>query len=216
MPSFTYTRDIPFSTNNPSNDQPIMQTNTNSIDSLIAVDHYSFGSAGNLDGFHKQVTLPISSVIPTIAANQGSVYTKTVTTDTAHTESSLFYSPDTTGNEYQLTRTISTQFSTFSANVAYGTPPATFSQVGGWTFLPGGMLYQYGFFSKTGALGTSGTIQFPVPFLTFVSSINMTLYRNSGNQSLTLSSTTVPTLSNFSFLTSSAGSDGIFWFAIGK
>ncbi len=51
----TYTRDIPDAPNNPSVDQGPMKTNTNSIDTIIAVDHYTF--ADTPSGTHKQVTL---------------------------------------------------------------------------------------------------------------------------------------------------------------
>lgn len=51
--SFTYTRDIPDGPHNPSNDQPDMQTNTNSIDNLIAIDHVSFNSA--ISGYHTTI-----------------------------------------------------------------------------------------------------------------------------------------------------------------
>lgn len=213
MPNFSYNINIPDAPNNPSNDQPKMKINTNSIDSIIGVDHFSFGTGK--DGWHQQVTLPISLVIPTITAGQGSLYTKTATTATAHTESTLFYSPDTTENQYQLTRTISTNFTNFSTNNAYGTPPAGFTQTGGWTFLPGGMLVQYGFFGKTGATGSSGQIQFPQAWTTSNFSIQMLLFRNSGNQSIALDSTIPPTTTTFNFLTSSSGSDGISWLAVG-
>lgn len=55
MPNFTYTDDIPFASHNPSTDQPKMQVNTNSIDNLIAVDHFSFND--NNGGLHKKVSL---------------------------------------------------------------------------------------------------------------------------------------------------------------
>ncbi len=51
----TYTLNIPDAPNDPSADQGPMQTNTNSINTLIAVDHYSF--ADTPSGTHKQVTL---------------------------------------------------------------------------------------------------------------------------------------------------------------
>jgi len=61
MPTFTYFDNIPAGPNNPSVDQPNMQTNTNSTDGIINVDHYSFEQS-NLDGWHKQVTLPANNV----------------------------------------------------------------------------------------------------------------------------------------------------------
>ena len=51
----TYTRDIPDAPNNPSVDQGPMKTNTNSIDTLVAVDHYTFADIPS--GTHKQVTI---------------------------------------------------------------------------------------------------------------------------------------------------------------
>ncbi len=51
----TYTRDIPDAPNNPSVDQGPMKINTNSIDTIIAVDHYTFADVPS--GTHKQVTL---------------------------------------------------------------------------------------------------------------------------------------------------------------
>lgn len=70
MPNFTYTTNIPAASHNPSADQPIMQTNTNSIDSLIQVDHYSFND--NNGGYHKQVNL-VNEANPGTPAGVGSV-----------------------------------------------------------------------------------------------------------------------------------------------
>lgn len=50
-----YNLNIPDAPNNPSDDQPKMQENTNSIDSLVAIDHYTFADA--TAGQHKQITL---------------------------------------------------------------------------------------------------------------------------------------------------------------
>lgn len=50
----TYITGIPAANNNPSNDQPNMLTNTNSIPVVLAVDHHAFND--NNGGYHKQVT----------------------------------------------------------------------------------------------------------------------------------------------------------------
>lgn len=208
MPLFSYNLNIPDAPNNPSSDQPLMKTNTNNIDAIIDEDHYSFDEANG--GLHRQVRMPVSGVIPAgVIAASGTLYTKT------SGEGTLFYTPDTTGDEYQLTRTITASTAQFSTNAAYGTPPAGFTQIGGWTFLPGGMLMQYGFFGKAGALGSSGQVQFPVTWTTGAYSINLTLYRTSGDQSLTLDSGTAPTTTTFNFKSSSSGSEGLYWTAIG-
>lgn len=69
MPNFTYTTDIPDGPNNPSFDQPKMKTNTNSTDSIIEVDHYSFND--NLGGYHKIVDFVNQGVIPATPAGVG-------------------------------------------------------------------------------------------------------------------------------------------------
>ncbi len=100
MPLFTYERDIPDAPNNPSADQPDMKINTNSIDSLIGVDHYSFNQ--NLGGLHKQSVYqertPIPSTIPTTAVDQGAVYTKE-----SNGTTNLFFRAESNGQEIQLT-----------------------------------------------------------------------------------------------------------------
>jgi hypothetical protein len=68
---FIYTDDIPASGNNPSVDQPKMKVNTNSIDSLIAVDHISFNTDGS--GIHKQVTL-LNESAPGLGDGDGVLY----------------------------------------------------------------------------------------------------------------------------------------------
>ncbi len=137
MATFPYNLNIPDADNNPSEDQPDMQENTNSINQLINVDHFSFSQMDD-DGEHRQVTLPIrgggSGTIPTgrIAA-EGTLYTKT-----GSGETQLFYTPDASTNEYQLTRCITGNFATFAING------------NGWTFLPGGMLLKYGLVPAVG------------------------------------------------------------------
>lgn len=132
MPTFNYTNDIPFSTHNPSTDQPDMLVNTNSIDSIINVDHYSFEQANN-DGWHKQSTYVAQSA-PTTASLQGAVYTK----DIGAGVTQLFYRRESNGTEIQLT--------------GPGTP--TFGATNGYTFLAGGLLLQWG--STTSGLTSTG------------------------------------------------------------
>ena len=49
-----YYTDIPAGSHTPGRDRPLMTTNTNSINSIIAIDHYTFGTGS--DGKHKQIT----------------------------------------------------------------------------------------------------------------------------------------------------------------
>lgn len=69
MTSFTYYSNIPNAPDNPSFDQPLMQINSQSINSLMAVDHVTFNttgptapSAGQSGGQHLQVTFNSKNV----------------------------------------------------------------------------------------------------------------------------------------------------------
>ena len=63
---FAYNLNIPDGPNNPSVDQPKMKVNTNSIASLIDVDHFGFNQ--NNGGLHKQVNL-VNEASPTLQGN---------------------------------------------------------------------------------------------------------------------------------------------------
>lgn len=84
MPTnFTYTQNIPLATNKPSVDQPNMKINTNSINSIVAVDHLSFGQAtGTLsDGYHKVIHFSNQPADPAAIVGTGQLYTKTILGD---------------------------------------------------------------------------------------------------------------------------------------
>lgn len=86
MSIFAYTRDIPDAPNNPSNDQPKMKINNNSVDDLLSVDHVSFNDSPG--GTHLQSTYsskntPVAQLDP-----QSVVYTAN---GTAVTIADLFY-----------------------------------------------------------------------------------------------------------------------------
>jgi hypothetical protein len=87
--SIPYNLNIPASGNNPSNDQPDMQTNTNSINTLVAIDHYTFSD--NPAGTHKQITFPNNNVITSgsLAGLSSAVFSNAGTAD--NSTSQLFY-----------------------------------------------------------------------------------------------------------------------------
>lgn len=215
MPNYTYIRDIPFATHNPSADQPDMQQNTNATDSLIGEDHFSFND--NEGGLHRKTRLfnGGAATVPTgIAGNMGTLYTNLVATKGVTTESSLMYVPDGfTTDTYQLTRTITADFPTFSTNGPYGTPAAPIvTQNGGWTFLPGGLLFQYGLAGPFTA--SPGTIEFPVAFTSGVYSVIVTSQAAGGSRVYVVNAVG---LTSFTVSTATTGvSTNIYWTAIGK
>lgn len=203
MPFFDYNRDIPDGPHNPSTDQPDMKVNTNSTDDIIDVDHYSFQQ--NNGGLHKQVTMPILSVIPPgRPASSGTLYTKT--------GSQLYYTPDASAFEVQMTRAQVANSGTFANNTNYATNAnGTFN--GGWTFLPGGLLLQYGTIT-TPKDSSTGTATFPIAFTGTPFSITISISRvpfSSSSQFFY-----VGALSNTGFtFSNTTNTNTIYWMALG-
>lgn len=88
MSLFTYNRDIPDGPNNPSNDQPKMQVNTNSIDDLLAIDHVSFNVTTAPNGTHLQTTFSSKNAAGAQIDPQSVLYTGN---GTASTVAEMFY-----------------------------------------------------------------------------------------------------------------------------
>jgi len=64
MPAFTFYENIPQATDVIAQSQPQLLQNFKSTDGILDVDHYTFESAGMAsgdDGYHKQITLPLTT-----------------------------------------------------------------------------------------------------------------------------------------------------------
>ena len=218
MTTYTYFKNIPASNHNPSVDQPNMRTNTNSTSDLINEDHYTFGVANG--GFHKQARIPVLAAIGNLSAripNSGTIWTKKDISTGVTTESNLHFVPDTGTDDYQMTRTITGSYARFAVGAQYqaavGATPALF---GGWTFLPGGLLLQYGTLAHTTNVET--TITFPVPFSSTPFSINANgiIGAFDPNTRSTIGIRTVTATSFVARTTTNNELQGIYWMAIGK
>lgn len=215
--TISYNLGIPDAPNNPSVDQPKMKANNDAIAQYVAVDHIDFGVAHS--GVHKQVQMPLrgggtGTIPPGLFAGEGTLYTKTGGTDTQ-----LFYSPDASGNEYQMTRAITASFTaTFGQFAVDGAPPAGTISTFGWTFLPGGLMLQYGTITGLGVsnLPASRTVNFPVAFTNTPYSINITVRRdNAADADSSISRTVPPTTTGFTYVIDSSTADALYWQAIG-
>ena len=147
-----------------------------------------------------------SAAIPSpLAADEGTLYTKLNSS-----VSSLWYTPDNSTNEYQLTRTISASYTLFGTNTTY-----VAGLQGGWTFLPGGLLLQYGFMASP---VNNSVIQFPVPFTTLTGPFSITLGAVRPDTTDKMISIKNGSVSNTQYLLILSGSNlpsGIFWTAVG-
>jgi len=79
MTNVAYNTNIPFASNSPSQDQPRMQENTNSLKSLIEIDHVGFGN--NEGGYHNVIHQPPQVADPAAIVGIGQTYVKTTNGD---------------------------------------------------------------------------------------------------------------------------------------
>jgi len=119
MPNFNYIRNIPSAPHNPSVDQPDMQINTNSTDDILDVNHYGFND--NNGGYHKRADLVNQSAPYNTPAGVGSVLISSF-------NEWIFTNASLSGAGIQMTTSTA--------------PPISLPR--GSTFLPGGMVMQWG------------------------------------------------------------------------
>lgn len=216
MTDFVYTTGVPNPPNNPSADVGNMQTNTNSISGLIAVDHVGFNGSLGVGGKHQQVQIQSQgSIPPNLSGQQSTLYAK------QSGGSQIFFTPGTSGLEYQLTRSVNSGFSSFGQFGNFGTITAGYTMNTGWTFLPGGMLFQYGSVTRGGGISPSTiVVGFPVTFSTEDIVVSITpICKNGGTSEVHTASLQNNTLSDSGFTcnfdSSTSSYLGFTWTAIG-
>ncbi len=99
-----------------------------------------------------------TTLSPTLDSGDATVYGKAV-----GGTSQVFFSPDNTAQEYQITNSNSATYATF------GTIDVSVHRKG-WTFLPGGLILNYGSYNNAG--GSNGVFIFARPFTVGVFSIS--------------------------------------------
>jgi hypothetical protein len=133
------------------NSRDQIRTNFEIIRDDFAENHIEYNESGA--GKHKFLQMPDQASAPTTAADELGLYSKDVSG-----VSNLFMRSETDGEEYQVSSVDDANFSLFGTNTTYG--GATIR--GGWTYLPGGLLMQYGAVGRT----TSGlfNVNYPKSF----------------------------------------------------
>ncbi len=191
MPTFTYNENIPFASNDPSDDQPKMQTNTNSINSIINVDHYSFESSGGRDGYHKPIHMFAQSA-PGLAGADGVFYASINSIDNL---------------PWPVWQNAGTNV--FIAGPAQGNP-------NGYISLGNSILFQWGVIPQSSNL--TNTAAFSPPF-TAILNVGFSVFRNDSStpgstyQFYIDNSTVNP--GGFNIINRSTHEYGYYWFAIG-
>jgi len=148
-----YNNNIPKPTDFLSDSQQQLLNNFAQLDVTMAVNHYNFSDNTIKNGKHKFVEL-VAQSLPTTLSGEGSLYSNTAG------QTQLFYTSDAGAQAYQMTRAIDASISLFATNTNYPQVPPVADQFGGWTFLPGGLLLQYGI-GICAAKNTATTFKIP-------------------------------------------------------
>ena len=185
-------------------------TNWASVKTFVDTNHYDF--ANTLAGNHKWVLYgrQTGTFPDTSSPSALTIATYAAADSTPRTQ--LWFQPqnDATGaNAIQLTAGDVTN-ATFSTNTVYAA-----NRKGGWTFLPGGMIMQYGTLTDA-SMPSTGSMTFPIAFSAIPFSLTFGISRPSGssaNQSFFYDTLTA---TGFSFSNTSANNTPVSWVAIGK
>src|SRR5271156_4550597 len=119
--SLPFSSNIPNAPDDPADDQPLMQTNFGSINTWTSRDHFEF--ADNKAGIHRQVTLQ-NEPAPGLGSGTGTLYANTVT-----------------GQSWPFWQNALGSFQLLGPFSSLVTTQAT---TNGFTFLPGGIIIQWG------------------------------------------------------------------------
>ena len=174
-----------------------LKNNIQGIIDTIAINH--FGTTDPNYGKHRYIQMPEVISAPATAIDEGAVYTKSI-----NGTAQLFYRNENNGTEVQLTGTS-----------AGGTD--TVAATNGYTFLPGGILMQWGI---KGSLSSTGSVSYLIPFPTNVFNVQSSLISKAGGTSS--SNTVAPitgtiTTSGFQYsYTGSSSYVSFYWVALGN
>lgn len=180
-----------------------IQGNFSSLNSQFLVDHVPLISTSGTppNGYHTALHLVPQSPDPTPVFGYGELYCKT-NNDGKDTTQQLYYqfrnSTDTTTINVPLTRN-------FQPLVA-----AT-----GYTFLPGGLIMQWGTISVSVGAGVGNQVNYPISFAAAAYSIQITNLQTSATATPGVEATT-PAPSASGFRVRSGANVTVYWLAIGS
>jgi hypothetical protein len=183
---------VPATGHNPSNDYTLMEQNNNNNPLIWDVDHIGFNV--NNSGWHTVIHLNTQGSDPAPAAVD-QIYSRNVTF-AGSTDTQLF-NITAAGGISQIT--------------------GSHAAANGYVWCAG-LLFQWGVVLSP---GTSGIVSFNnnpnnaiFPHSCF--NVQISLQRGSAGQTATIDNANPPTANGFGFLTSSSGSNALYWFAIGN
>lgn len=184
-----------------------IRNNILDIKNSLAVNHVDLDNAPNT-GKHVMtnfVQISAAAQKPTTSATEVALYN-----DVATTGQIYICPPNTTqGDKKKLLTAGDISLATFGTNTTY-----TGSLEGGWTFLPGGLLLQYG---KVTDNGLQSTTTFPVSYSAIPFSVVIVPFYttvNPGNSTYYVK-LDLTTAAQFQWNHAGVAAEGFFWQAIG-
>lgn len=130
--------------------QPLILNNFNAINTAFAVDHVNFNDPGQ--GKHNKITFPVQAVVPVFAAGDLGLFS--------------FLNATTTKNELNVYKANNAGYVNvpFTASILSNSAPI--QNGSGWSYLPSGLIIQWGTVSVGITLNNTITlaVNFPIPF----------------------------------------------------
>lgn len=198
MPNnFGYNANVPFASDYPGNDQPPMLQNTQSISSLISIDHVGFNTPKS--GIHNQCTFPNKASPPSLGDGDGVLYANNPTGNTWP-----FWVNSLVGSPFQI---IGDGINVISNN--------------GSAFIPGGLIIKWGFSLTVVQTQITFTIPFPnnifTVYTTLATNVNVGTSGNPGNMSVSIAHPALA-LDKFTVKPSNSfgNNQGFYWLALGN
>ena len=206
-----YNLNIPFATNDPSVDQPDMLENTNSTSTLLQQDHLGFNNQfngiANSGGYHTNIHMidQGAGFDPARITQVGQLYAKQATLN-GFTDTALFYR---TGPNVGATNSV-TQITA---------PKNTVTGTDGYTFLPGGMILQWGVVTPAPFPNNSLIAQnFNINYPTTAVNVQLTLIADTKSTNVQVMSIGKTSLNASGFTWNYTGGSayiGFYWMALG-
>lgn len=186
----SFTPNIPADGQSLGNSKPMVRNNFNVINSSFAINHIDFNSLGA--GKHKFVQMPAQGSDPGTALADIALYNKLGATAGTAATNCLFLQPQNSGTAYQV------------SNIA------PLQGAFGYSWLPGGMLIQWG---NTTIAGATTNVVFTagggVAFTTIYTVVAIP------SQTDRKSAVTTTSTTGFTFVMENTGAGVIRWIAIG-
>lgn len=188
--TFSYFPNVPNGPDDPADDQPLMQTNTASISSLISVDHVGFNVAKG--GLHNQVTFSKNQSAPGFGTGVSDLFANVAT-----------------GNSWPFWQNAIGTFQMVN--------PIMGSNANGSITIPGGLIFKFGFVNSTSSGNVAYATPFPTGVISAWGQPYFIGSNPNGNANLAIKNDASFTAAQFSwvFVTNSGAYSGFFWYAIG-